>query len=131
MPWISLPLAAMALASPAPSDTPRQERLPAEYRPCSGAVPVFNPEGCPSRLAVEKPAAPDESACRDRIALVRGATGQPQLEQQPASPERPYMIATVDKRIDGCAVMQMHRDIDDLRPLPVVPDGQAKVYRAR
>lgn len=39
------------------------------------------------------------------------------------------MIAAVDKRIDGCAVMQMHRDVDDIRPLPAAPDQQAKVYR--
>lgn len=133
MHWISLPLAATALAIPpsgGAADTAPESTLPPTYLPCEGSVPVFNPQGClPPRMTVEKPGEPAESACRDRIALVREAQGQPRLERQPASPERPYLIAAVDKRIDGCAVMQMHHDVNDLRPLPARPDGPAKVYR--
>lgn len=132
MHWISLPLVATALAAPmldATADMRAEMALPAAYLPCEGTVPVFNPEGCPPpRLTVEEPAEPNEAACRDRIALVRAANGQPQLDRQPASPERPYLIAAVDKRVDGCAVMQMYHDVDDLRPLPAPPDGPAKVY---
>ncbi len=133
MHWISLPLAATALAIPphgGTADAPAESALPAPYVPCEGSVPVFNPQGCPPpRMTVEEPVEPAESACRDRIALVREAKGQPPLDRQPASPERPYLIAAVDKRVDGCAVMQMHRDVDDLRPLPVPSDGPVKVHR--
>lgn len=132
MHWISLPLVAAALAAPMPegtADMRAETALPAAYLPCEGTVPVFNPEGCPPpRLTVEEPAEPNEAGCSDRIALVRAANGQPKLDRQPASPERPYLIAAVDKRVDGCAVMQMYHDVDDLRPLPAPPDGPAKVY---
>ena len=57
-------------------------------------------------------------SCRDRITEVRDAAGQPKLDRSPAIPGQGYLIAAVDKRVDGCAVMQMHRQIDDLRPLP-------------
>lgn len=131
--WISLPLAATALAGPMPdgaADIGAERALPPAYVPCEGTVPVFNPEGCPaSQLSVAKSEESAETACRDRIALVRAENGQPRLERQPASPERRYLIAAVDKRIDGCPVMQMLHDADDLRPLPAPPDRQVKVYR--
>lgn len=133
MHWISLPLAAVALAGPMPdgaADIGAKNALPAEYLPCEGTVPVFNPEGCPpARLTVDEPEKPAEAACRDRIALVREENDQPQLDRRPASPERPYLMAAVDKRIDGCPVMQMLHDADDLRSLPAPPDRQVKVYR--
>lgn len=65
------------------------------------------------------PAVPDgPDRCRDRITEVRSAAGLPRLDRAPARPDEAYLIAAVDKRVDGCAVMQMHRRIDDLRPLP-------------
>ena len=57
--------------------------------------------------------------CTDRIEQVREQSGQPKLDRNPASAERPLMIAAVDKRIDGCAVMQMKGDVNDIRPLPL------------
>jgi hypothetical protein len=69
--------------------------------------------------------------CRDRIERVRDELGQPGLEREPASPERPFLIAAVDKRIDGCAVMQMKGDVNDLRPLPEAPSGPPRIQPAR
>lgn len=67
--------------------------------------------------------------CRDRIEQVRGAAGQPTLDKTPAAPGQGYLMAAVDKRIDGCAVMQMHSDVNDLRPLPA-PTGPARLQPA-
>ncbi|WP_374405695.1 hypothetical protein [Pelagerythrobacter sp.] len=132
MHWITLPLAAAAaFAGPSPSQTMdggRVAALPAEYRPCSGSVPVFNAEACDSRaLTVEPAPVPGEVACRDRIREARAASGQPGLDSEPAKPGEAPMIAAVDKRIDGCAVMQMHRDVNDIRPLPAPPEKGAKL----
>lgn len=66
----------------------------------------------------DQAAMPSPELCRDRITEVREAAGEPRLDRSPAVPSNGYMIAAVDKRVEGCAVMQMHRRIDDLRPLP-------------
>jgi len=63
--------------------------------------------------------------CRNRITHAREASGQtPLLEREPASPERPYAIYAVHREQDGCSVMVMMGDSDDIRPLPsAAPDG--------
>ncbi|EDL50256.1 hypothetical protein [Erythrobacter sp. SD-21] len=58
--------------------------------------------------------------CDERITQVRAASGQPQLDQSPASSDDAYFIAAVDQSIDGCAVMVMRQDTSDVRPLPEV-----------
>jgi len=119
---ILLPL--IVTASLAQGDNPAREPLPAAYQPCDGTVPVFNPEGCSMPGLVLDPAETKrEASCRDRIRQVRAASGQPRLESLPASLKRPYMIAAVDKRIDGCSAMQMHGNARDVRPLPSAPEG--------
>lgn len=69
-------------------------------------------------------------ACRDRIERVREESGQPKLDREPASAERPYLIAAVDKRIDGCPVMQMKGNVNDLRPLPALPERRPRMEPA-
>ena len=129
MNWILLPLAAIVGLS-APVDSEYAE-LPPEFRPCDGTVPVFNPEACPGlQYAPERANPPREAPCGDRIQLVREANGYPRIENLPASPDRPYMIAAVDKRVDGCAVMQMHGDASDIRPLPLAPEHDAMLHKA-
>lgn len=78
------------------------------------------------------PSAPQSAAaCADRIEQVRDQLAQPKLDRSPATPEQGHLIAAVDKRIDGCAVMQMHGRIDDLRPLPQPILGPARLLPAR
>lgn len=63
--------------------------------------------------------AEDEAAhCGEVIQQVRTANALTTLQRGPATPEDGYLIAAVDKRVDGCSVMQMHGDVSDLRPLP-------------
>ena len=69
--------------------------------------------------------------CNDRIERVRADLGQPVLRRDPADPDRPYLIAAVDKRVDGCAVMQMRGDLNDLRPLPAPHEGPPRLEPAR
>jgi hypothetical protein len=68
--------------------------------------------------------------CGDRIEQVRAAAGQPTLDKTPAAPQEGQLIAAVDKRIDGCAVMQMHRDVNDVRPLPAPAEGPVRLQPA-
>ena len=84
-----------------------------------------------ANLPSSEPAPPERSQCRDRISQVREAAGQPRLDRSPARPGDGFLIAAVDKRVDGCAVMQMHRNIDDLRPVPEPSMGPARLQPAR
>ena len=68
--------------------------------------------------------------CRDRIQQVRDASGQPKLDKTPATAGEGYLINAVDMRVDGCAVMQMKGNVNDLRPLPVT-EGPARLQPAQ
>lgn len=74
---------------------------------------------------------PPPADCADRIEQVRSDLGQPKLDRSPASPNQGYLIAAVDKRVDGCPVMQMLYDADDLRPVPRPARGAARLQPAR
>lgn len=69
--------------------------------------------------------------CRDRIEAVRAASGQQRLDRDNATSDQALLIAAVDKRIGGCAVMVMYNNTRDIRPLPAVPEGPARVRRVR
>ncbi|NTZ43230.1 hypothetical protein G7A66_09025 [Altererythrobacter sp. SALINAS58] len=61
----------------------------------------------------------EANACRDRIHNVRQERGLRRLEREDGAPKS-YLIKAVDQRIDGCSVMVMHHDMNDVRPLPDV-----------
>ena len=99
------------------------------------------PPGQPSKLdmpAYEEPAsrwetieeatAGDEN-CRDRIHQVRKENGQPEIEEDTGEPDEAMHIAAVDHRIDGCSVLVMRGNTDDIRPLPK-PAGEPKLVPA-
>ncbi|WP_298466412.1 hypothetical protein [uncultured Erythrobacter sp.] len=66
----------------------------------------------------------DPQDCRDRISKAREALGlPPQLDREPASPDKPHLIYAVDRRQDGCSVMVMKGNRDDIRQLPLPPRG--------
>src|SRR5688500_6309710 len=91
------------------------------------AAALATPHALPDRAASKS----DGARCADRITQVREAAGQPRLDRSPATTSDGVLIAAVDKRIDGCAVMQMHRRIDDLRPIPEPSMGPARLQPAR
>lgn len=70
-------------------------------------------------------------ACRDHITEARDATGQPPLlQRERASPDKPHAIYAVDRQQDGCSVMVMMGDREDIRPLPDAPDGPVRLMPA-
>jgi hypothetical protein len=106
---LALPLAALALLGAA-------DRSPA---------PPAEPQAA---LRETRPVTPSEKECRDRSAHARDAAGKPPLlEREPASPDKPYLIYAVDRRQDGCAVMVMKGDPEDIRPLPARPNDAARI----
>jgi hypothetical protein len=60
----------------------------------------------------------EDITCRDRIHAVRDANGLAALDRDTAHPDEGYLIAAVDRRIEGCSVMVMRHDTRDIRPLP-------------
>jgi hypothetical protein len=108
MHYFALPLSALALVGAAepPSDSP-----------------VPHPAIRQVELSVQS-----SEHCRDRITQAREDAGKPPLfDRAPASPDKPYKIYAVDKRIDGCSVMVMHGDVSDVRPLPLPSDEPLRV----
>ena len=75
------------------------------------------------KATIEVLGTPEPADCTGRIDRVRDDLAQPKLDRTPASAERPLLIAAVDKRIDGCAVLQMHGAVNDLRPVPQSSGG--------
>lgn len=70
--------------------------------------------------------------CRDTIEHAREENGQPPLDQRdgPAdgTPE-PMLYKAVDHHVDGCDVLVMAGNPDDIRPVP--EGGRVRVIRSR
>ena len=94
------------------------------------AIAATAPVHPPSEVTTPEGAGFREN-CRDRIELVREERGLPKLERDSASPDEALLIAAVDKRVDGCAVMVMRHDTSDIRPLPEFKEGPAQLRPAR
>jgi hypothetical protein len=90
---------------------------------------VPSARAAPDRFMVQGPAEP--ANCRDRITTAREELGQPRLERQPASPDKPLLIYAVDKRVGGCSVMVMHGNINDIRPIPEAEAPTGRLLPAR
>ncbi|MHA7818305.1 MAG: hypothetical protein ACX930_01525 [Erythrobacter sp.] len=74
----------------------------------------------------------DTESCTDAITEAREATDQPPLlEREPASPDRPLAIYAVDRKQDGCSVMVMMGNREDIRPLPLPVEGPHRVIPAQ
>ena len=64
----------------------------------------------------------DDERCAVVIEQVRTRNGLPLLRREPADDEQPLLSAAVDRRIDGCPVIQMLGNPDDIRPFPEPKD---------
>ena len=60
----------------------------------------------------------NRATCRDTIEQAREESGQPKLEERPAEPAEPLFYKAVDRDVDGCDVLVMVDDTDDIRPVP-------------
>ena len=116
---IVLSLAALLLATaaaPAPQVNSQSEASPRfQPRPLDG-------------LQVTAPG--DKGLCGDRIHTVREERGLPRLQRETVSPDEPLFILAVDTRIDGCSVMVMAHNPNDIRPVPTAP-GRGELIPAR
>src|SRR4051812_21420971 len=70
-----------------------------------------------------------QRVCRDRIEQVRAASGLPKLDRDNATDEKPLLIAAVDKRIGGCALMVRPNNRSDVRPLPPPAKGPVRLRK--
>ena len=106
------------------------------YAAAAAAAPTIKPDAMlpgysePAQRWGSVEQAADDKICADRIEQVRQTAGQPKLDRTPIVPGEPLMIAAVDKRIDGCAVIQMHRDVNDVRPLAAPVETPARLQPA-
>lgn len=71
------------------------------------------------------------ATCRDTIRQARAASGQPPLlERGPASADEPLLYKAVDRKVDGCDVLVMVGDPNDIRPVPPAPEGRPLIIPA-
>ncbi|MEM7700613.1 MAG: hypothetical protein AAF251_01615 [Pseudomonadota bacterium] len=77
--------------------------------------------------------------CRDRIVQTKAeavqsppgpAASLPLLQRQPATPQKPQAIYAVDRREDGCGVMVMMGNPDDVRPVPLTNQDDYRLMPA-
>jgi hypothetical protein len=109
---IVVPLAALILSTAA-----SPQAVPAEEATVTAPAPKVDPTT--GRIS-----------CTDRIHMVRAERGLPWIDRGTApDPDEPLLLAAVDKRIDGCSVLVMRNDANDIRPLPTEPEGPARVQR--
>jgi hypothetical protein len=112
----ALPFLALSLATGAAAETAVPAPAPGITIPMPAPnSPLVTPEG--------------RVPCRDTVHAVREERGLPQLRRETAAPDEPLLIAAVDQRINGCAVMVMYDNTNDVRPLPALPQGSGHLQR--
>ena len=93
------------------------------------AASVDTPQRLPHYMQGSSPFAPPaegddvedsqkRTSCRDTIEHARAETGQPQLDEGDGQAPEPMLYKAVDRNVDGCDVLVMADDTDDLRPVP-------------
>jgi hypothetical protein len=60
--------------------------------------------------------------CHGRIEETREERGLPKLAPDKAGSAEPLLILAVDRQIDGCEVLVLRNDINDIRPVPEFSD---------
>jgi hypothetical protein len=60
--------------------------------------------------------------CRGRLETVRQERGLPKLDRKDTGTSDPLLILAVDRRMDGCEVLVMRNNANDVRPLPEFSD---------
>lgn len=128
--WVSIPAVCCLLTVPASAEEPTAivSALdnPAYSQPARPwtSIKDAQQQTVLDRFEGVRIASADQQSCQDRISKARELLGKSLLlEREPASPEKPHLIYAVDRRQDGCSVMVMKGDPDDIRPLPLPAKG--------
>lgn len=66
--------------------------------------------------------APNTTDCADRVREARDLAGLPRLDRRTADPDKPELIWAVDYRLDGCGVLVVKDNPEDIRPVPKTSD---------
>lgn len=98
-------LAPLMIASTVPAAPP-----PSRH----GVTPVPTPVQQPHKVGKN---------CGGKVEAVREERGLPLLRRENSQRGDALMILAVDKQIDGCEVLVMAYDANDVRPLPDYADG--------
>lgn len=107
-----------AAPGPAALDNPAYTTPPERWRTIEEALEEDN------NLAQILERSQRDESCNDRVIQAREASGQsPFFSREPASPDKPFAIYALHRQQDGCSVMVMMGDPDDIRPLPKPQDG--------
>lgn len=118
-----LPLFAIVVGGATDGETESNSSLREQYEAAAQAVKLRDAQAEAGRIEQALRAIRGREDCRDRISKARELFGKsPLLNREPASPDKPYLIYAVDRRQDGCSVMVMKGDPDDIRPLPLPSD---------
>ena len=72
----------------------------------------------------------ERARCEEQIQTARSEAGQPEIEREPADPEKPLMLAAVHQTIEDCPVLVMKQDTSDIRPLPERREGPLNIEPA-
>ena len=91
---------------------------------------VISEEEIPLRRSRKLPLAKSQAQCDQARMSAKNDGVESGFRREPASPEKPLAIYAVDRREDGCAVMVMMGNTDDVRPLPRISEGQALLLPA-
>ncbi|MBV7259971.1 hypothetical protein [Erythrobacter crassostreae] len=69
-------------------------------------------------------------ACRDRLTTAQDDAPRPVIEPDTASADKPLLIYAVDHRSEGCSLIVMKGNPDDVRQLPELPSDKPLLQRA-
>lgn len=121
---VLLPICAFALIG-ASGETPQvREAETTLERPDSEALAQLLRD--PSEVTTPN----DFGRCADRIRQARKELGLPQLKNEPASPDRPLLFYAVNRIEEGCGVLVMKGNPNDIRPIPEPPEGPIRMIPA-
>mgnify|MGYP001548571408 CR=1 FL=1 len=71
------------------------------------------------------------TVCHGKTEVVRQERGLPDLDLDNAKSDEPLLIYAVDQMINGCEVLVIRNDLNDIRPLPDYSDSKATMRPAR
>ncbi|QFT77867.1 hypothetical protein [Erythrobacter sp. THAF29] len=72
----------------------------------------------------------DFGRCADRIRQAREEMGLPELKNERASPDRPLLFYAVNRIEEGCGVLVMKGNPNDIRMIPEPPEGPIRMISA-
>lgn len=118
---------AAAQDAPESLDNPAYEEPASPWNDLRDAMPTGGMEEETAKKLEEL----RQRRCNDTITQARAEAGLPMLDRKPATPDEAHHIYAVDRREDGCSVMVMAGNPEDIRPLPAPMTGGGGLIPAK